>query len=98
MSAVLSFETVVKRTERVPFTLLDDELLAIDVQQGFVYSLNETGQRVWDAIAQPASVRDISLRLTECYEVDEATSRQAVITLLGQLCEAGLAEVVDESR
>lgn len=98
MSAVLSSQTIVKRAERVLFTQLDDELLAIDGEQGFLYSLNETGGLIWDAIAEPALVSDVCDRLVEGFEADEATCQRAVIALLEQLCDAGLAEVVSEPR
>lgn len=97
-TATLSPHTIVKRVEGVPFSRLDDELLAIDVQQGFLYSLNETGGCVWDAIAAPISVGDVCRGLAASYEVDATACQQDVIRLLGHLCDAGLVEVVDGSR
>lgn len=98
MGPPLSSETVVKRSEAILFARLDDELLAIDAQQRFLYSLNESGGRVWAAIAEPTLVRDVCAQLIEAYEVDQDTCQRAVIDLLNQLCEAGLAEVVSDRR
>lgn len=96
MPAALSADSVVKRSETVPFARLDEELLAIDPQQRFLYSLNESGGRVWAALAEPTSVRDVCARLIEIYEVDAATCERAVIALLDQLREAGLVDIVGE--
>jgi hypothetical protein len=45
------------------FSQLDDELLAIDAQAGYCYSLNETAGRVWDLIATPMSLDAICAQL-----------------------------------
>ena len=92
----LSLQTRIKRAEGVPFSQLDDELLAIDAQRGFLYSLNETGGLVWDAIAKPALVADVCGRLAASYDVDDATCQREVMTLLEGLRDAGLVEVIDE--
>ena len=94
----LSTQTTIKRVERVPFSQIDGELLAIDVQSGHLYSLNSTGGRVWEAIAEPIVVSDVIDRLGAAFDVDHATCERDVLVLLGALCEAGLAEVVDETR
>ena len=97
MRTRLSLETVVKRSESAMFARLDDELLAIDAQLGFLYSLNESGGRVWAAIAEPTLVRDVCARLIDAYDVDDDTCQRSVIALLDQLCDTGLAEIVSDS-
>jgi len=88
----------IRRSGRVPFSHLDDELLAIDVQQGYLYSLNETGGLVWDAMAEPIMVSEICARLASAFDVDEATCERDVVAVVSALCEAGLAEVTDAPR
>ena len=90
----LSAETIVRRVDRLVFSALDDEVLAIDAEHGFLYSLNETGRLVWDAIAEPGTIGDVCARVRASYDVDEATCQSAVIALLEQLNEAGLVELI----
>jgi hypothetical protein len=92
--AALSLDTIVKRTGDVVFAQLDDELLAIDAPKGFLYSLNESGGRVWNALAAPATVREVCVRLSAVYTIDEDTCEAAVVALLEQMREAGLVEIV----
>lgn len=96
--ARVSPQTKVRRIERVPFSQLDDECLAIDVASSSLYSLNETGRRVWDALVVPAAVSDVVGELVAVFDVDEATCEREVIALVNALCDAGFVEVVDESR
>ncbi len=85
--------TILQRSKDIAFSQLDDELLALDAQAGYCYSLNETAGRVWDLIAAPVSIEAICAQLQREYAVDEPTCRGQVIALLQGLCDAGLAQV-----
>ena len=85
--------TLVQRGKDISFSQLDDELLAIDAQAGFCYSLNETAGRVWDLIATPISLDAICAQLGRQFAVDEQTCRREVTALLQGLCDAGLVQV-----
>jgi hypothetical protein len=93
MATKIESTTIVRRGKDIPFSQLDDELLAIDAQAGYCYSLNETAGRVWDLIATPMSLEAICAQLRKEYTVDEQTCRREVTTLLQGLCDAGLVQV-----
>jgi hypothetical protein len=93
MATKIESTTIVRRGKDIPFSQLDDELLAIDAQAGYCYSLNETAGRVWDLLATPISLDAICAQLRREYAVDEQTCRREVTTLLQGLCDAGLVQV-----
>lgn len=95
MDIRLEKQAIVKRTRDIPFSLLDDELLAIDSQAGYCYSLNETAGRVWNLIASPLSIKAVCTLLRGEYTVDEATCLHEVTALIRALHQAGLAEICD---
>jgi hypothetical protein len=84
--------TTIQRGKDIPFSQLDDELLAIDSQAGYCYSLNETAGRVWDLIAAPTPVSEVCAQLRQEYVVDEETCQREVVAVLQGLCEAGLVQ------
>ena len=88
-------QSIVRRGRDIPFSELDDELLAIDAQAGYCYSLNESAGRVWSLISAPIEVSEICARLRLEYVVDEATCLEEVLGLLQGLAEAGLVQVGD---
>jgi hypothetical protein len=88
-------ETIVNRAIDLPFTRLDEEMLAIDEKAGYFYSLNESAARVWELIKNPIPVSVICVRLCEEYAVDEKTCRGDLLQLLQSLKDAGLLEVKD---
>jgi hypothetical protein len=95
MAIEIARETVIKRDRDVRFTQLDDELLAINADAGYCYSLNETAGRVWELIVEPQTVGAVCLQLAREYSVDEATCLREVTRLLQGLHGAGLVRVVD---
>ncbi|MCB9134584.1 MAG: PqqD family protein [Anaerolineales bacterium] len=92
MKPTLSPTTFLTRKIDLPFSQLDEELLAIDVQAGYCYALNTTAGRVWDLLATPTSFDAICAQLRHEYAVDEPTCRQEVSFLLQGLFDAGLVD------
>ena len=85
----------VRRSKDILFSQLDEELLAIDSQAGFCYSLNETAGHVWDQIAVTTPIATVCAHLQQAYAVDPPTCRREVLALLEGLNAAGLLEVFD---
>lgn len=86
----LSAQMIVQRDKDIAFSQLDDELLSIDANTGYCYSLNESAGRVWELIATPMSINALCAQLCKEYVVDEVTCLSEVTVLLQGLCEAGL--------
>ncbi len=85
--------SMVKRTKNILFSHLDDELLAIDGEAGYCYSLNESAARAWELISAPMSVKVVCAQLCREYSVDKGTCEREVIELFQHLCEAGLVSI-----
>jgi PqqD family protein of HPr-rel-A system len=79
-----------RRNREILFQLLDDELLAVDAESGYCYSLNESAGRVWKIMEQPMRLAAICAQLRREYRIDEATCLAEVSALLEGLRQAGL--------
>jgi len=91
----ITVASLVNRSADIVFSKLDDELLAIDAQAGYCYSMNETAGRIWEMISIPVSIGDICSRLVKEYSVDEVLCLSEVLPLLQKLHESGLVQVKD---
>jgi len=91
----ITVDSVVSRTSNVVFSKLDDELLAIDAQSGYCYSMNETAGRIWELINVPVSVGELCSQLRTEFSVDEDVCRKEILALLKLLLAAGLIQVKD---
>ena len=54
-----------------------------------IFTLNEVGGRIWTLLGEGLDEATIAGRLTDEYEVDEATALADVHELVGQLAEVG---------
>lgn len=88
----------VSRAKDVMFSQLDEELLAIDSQAGFCYSLNETAGLIWEMMDEPVTIQDICTRLQKKFDVDEKDCLSDVTALLKGLYQAELVKVSHEDK
>lgn len=82
--------TVVKRSPNVPWRTIDGKGILVDLESGYYFSLNKTGQFIWGQIDGERNLGEIARRLVEQFEVDEETALRDCIELATRLHEQGL--------
>jgi len=75
--------------------MLDDEVIAIDLQSGNYYSLRSTAAEIWLLFAQSASIEQITGHFSNAYGVDQETASVDLELFVLRLKEEGLIEVAD---
>lgn len=90
----VSVDTIVKHSPNVPWRTIDGKGILVDLDSGFYFSLNKTGQFVWAQIDGERSISDISRKLVDQFEVEEATAIQDCLELAEQLMGQGLLVAV----
>jgi hypothetical protein len=87
-----TLDVTVKPHSQVVDTKLDEgEVVLLHLDSKTYYSLNATGERIWQGLKHGLSLRNISGRLQEEFDVDEETANQSVLDLVNELCEQNLA-------
>lgn len=89
----IKLESVVRRKTNLEFTQFDDEFLSIDEKAGYCYSLNSSGQRIWELLANPISVTVLCNQLSAEFNVEKETCLNDVTLLLQNLFESDLIEL-----
>ncbi|MFH1278801.1 MAG: PqqD family protein [Candidatus Eisenbacteria bacterium] len=79
-----------KRSPNVPWRTIDGKGILVDLESGYYFSLNKTGQFIWGQIDGERSLAEIARRVVEQFDVDEGTALQDCIELAGRLQEQGL--------
>ena len=77
-------------------TTLDQEAVLLDLDTRRYYSLNETGARIWELLADDQSLDAIAEAITTEWDVSEENARAHVERLLSELEEEGLVERIQE--
>lgn len=80
-------------TEDVLTRRLDEERVLVHVGTGRIYSLNDTGARYWELLAEGRDREEIETVLREEFVVDRKTLRRELDRLEAELVDAGLLEV-----
>lgn len=82
------------RNETAVTAEVGGQLVALDVQHGTCYGLNEVATRIWAMIAEPITATDICDSLCDIYDVDREECLAQTTDLLAELLAAGLARPV----
>lgn len=60
----------------------DNEIVALNVEEGTCFGLNRVGSRIWNLIESPMYVADICAILLREYNIDSTTCEQQVVEML----------------
>src|SRR5215207_7806894 len=85
-------EKVRPHSEVVDTRLDDGEVVLLHLESKTYYSLNPTGERIWQGLKEGLSLRSISQRLQAEFEVDEENANRSVLDLVNELCEQKLVQ------
>lgn len=86
---------LITRSRDIQFQVYDDELLAVDADSGYCYSLNESAGRIWALLEAHTSLGSICRQLCQEYVVEESVCMQEVSAVLLELSQAGLVVIED---
>ena len=82
--------TTYTRDPGVPHQKLDEETIVVDPRTREVHLFNETAARIWELLASPASVDDLTAALADEYDAPAEELRASVEETLGHLRDKGL--------
>jgi hypothetical protein len=72
-------------------TKLDDgEVVLLHLDSKIYFSLNLTGERIWQGLKEGLTLREIIRRLQEEFDVDAETAEHSVLDLVNDLSEQKL--------
>ena len=91
-----TLDNKVRANAQVVDTKLDDgEVVLLHLDSKSYFSLNVTGERIWQGLKQGLSLREISQRLQAEFDVDEARADSSVVELVDELTQQKLVQLAD---
>jgi len=87
-------DAVVRRLDGLIEAEVDDEILALHVEQGVCYGFNLTAAHVWAALERPRTIAELEAGLLEDFDVDEQTCARELREILETLAAQNLVTVV----
>ena len=78
------------REPGVPHQRMDEETIVVDPRTREVHLLNETAARIWELLASPRSLDQLTATLADEYDAPDDEVRAAVEETLATLRDKGL--------
>lgn len=69
---------------------MDGDIVMMSIERGEYYGIGGVGSRVWELLAQPTSINQITQIICAEYEVEEATCQADMQKFVEQLLQNGL--------
>jgi hypothetical protein len=92
----LTLSTVVVRRNDVIDAEIDQEIVALNIENGTCYGLNRVGSRIWSLLAAPIRIGDICATLLTEYKVEPSSCERQVVDLLEEMRAEGLIATHEE--
>jgi hypothetical protein len=95
-SSPLSVDSVVSRKAGVIEAEIEGEVVALNIETGTCYGLNQVGSRIWHMLATSPRISDICEALLAEYSVGSDDCERQVLDLLEDLYAEGLIAPIEE--
>ena len=91
--ATITPESLVRRNEDVFVGVVDNDTVAMNVQSGKYFHLNETGSRIFALLEEPRSVKALCEELDKQFRAEDAVLKQDVLDFVGEMAALGLVSI-----
>jgi hypothetical protein len=82
------------RSPNALFSSIGDDIVALHVENGRCYGMEEVTAKVWQLLAEPTDVDSICRQLVEHYDVEPSVCHADVDRLISQFRSEGLVDIV----
>lgn len=89
----MSETTFVSASEHQVFSVLDDESVILDLEEGIYYGLDTVGTRIWELLQNPIEVSELISTIEQEYDVERARCSEDIFNLLEDLEKHNLVNV-----
>jgi len=95
MAQVTEATTVVAADETLS-TTLDSESVILHTDSGKYFGFNKVGTDIWEFLAEPHSIAEITRRIADEYDVSEERCQTDIEALVEELLEKELVEIYEK--
>lgn len=82
------------RNQQLFSTEIDNDLVMMDVDQGYYFGLNETAKMIWELLETPTVYQDVVSALVTRYKVEETECVSDIDTFIQDMLKYRLIEQV----
>lgn len=83
-----------KRSTETMFCDVGSDIIALNVDRGRCYGMENVTAAVWNLLAEPSDLEQICDRLIQIYDVEPEVCRSGIEQLMADMQSEGLVEIV----
>ena len=87
---MLTNESVYNKKKKLPWRIIEDEVVIVDLEREQVMNFNEVGKDIWTLIDGKNSFSIIIEKIKEIYDTDEQKAKQDITNFIQNLAEKNL--------
>lgn len=92
----LSPSTVVVRSDGLVDAEIENEVVALSIENGICYGLNRVGSKIWRLLGAPIRISDLCAALLTEYDINPVVCERQVLDLLEELRAEGMIAAPEE--
>jgi coenzyme PQQ biosynthesis protein PqqD len=84
---MVGMDDTVQRNERIPWRIIEDEAILVNIDNEVVIHLNEVAAEIWSAMDGKRTVREIVDTVHGMFKADRPTIEKDVVKFVDELLE-----------
>lgn len=95
---MISLDQVVSKDKQTASRIIAGEAIVLTPMDSKIHSLNETGSRIWELLADEPTVGEIVAQIHSEFKVSEEQARADVIAFIEELTAKGIITLGKSSK
>ena len=95
---MISLDQVVFKDKQTASRIIAGEAIVLTPMDSKIHSLNDTGSRIWELLADEPTVGEIVAQIHSEFKVSEEQAQADVIAFLEELAAKGMVTLGESSR
>ena len=90
---LITLNSLIYHDPKIISAPMDDELVMFNLERGMYYGLDDIASHIWQRLAEPISVTDLSEELLKEFDIDRETCQRETLELLNWLYQQDLIKI-----
>jgi hypothetical protein len=95
---MISLDQVVSKDKQTASRIIAGEAIVLTPMDSKIHSLNETGSRIWELLADEPTVGEIVAQIHSEFKVSEEQAQADVMAFIEELTAKGIVTVGESSK
>lgn len=89
---MLLLDSRIKKNKKIPWRIVEDEAILVNVAAAAIIHLNEAGAEIWRCIEADTPIRQIIGHICDTFDINEETARNDTLEFVELLSQKGVVE------